>query len=159
MICTSAPPLRARRGFTLPEMLMVLVIMGIMAAMAGPRLARWVQTVSQRSVANQLVADLGRARALAAREGATVSVRVVSATTYQVTVDSASGTLIRQVKRVDLSRMNRDTRFASAVGSRIAFDSRGIYRVNSTTRELVVQRGSLSDTVRVTQVGRPSRAR
>lgn len=138
---------------------MVLVIMGIMAAMAGPRMARWIQTISQRSVANQLVADLGRARALAAREGATVSVRVLNTTTYQVTVDSASGTMIREVKRVNLTQMNRDTKFASPVGSRIAFDSRGIFRVNSSTRELVVQRGTLSDTVRVTPVGRPSRAR
>lgn len=159
MICTNAPLHRARRGFTLPEMLAVLVIMGIMAAMAGPRLARWVQTISQRSAANQLVADLGRARALAAREGRTVSLRLVNSTTYRVTIDRADGTADSQVKQVDLSQMNRATTFVTAAGSRISFDSRGLYRADSGTRELVVQRGTLRDTVRVTSVGRPSRAR
>jgi prepilin-type N-terminal cleavage/methylation domain-containing protein len=158
MICIFAPRVAARRGFTLPEMLMVLVIMGIMAAMAGPRLARWIQSISQRSVANQLVADLGRARAMAAREGRTVSLRIVDAKTYRVTIDT-SGVAWREIKRVDLSQMNRATTFVTDVGSRISFDSRGIYRANSGTSELVVQRGTQQDTVRVSQVGRPSRAR
>lgn len=159
MICMNASRNRARRGFTLPEMLMVVVIMGIMAAMAGPRLVRWVQTTSQRSAANQLVADLGRARALAAREGRTVSLRLVSTTTYQLTIDTPAGAAETQIKQVDLSRTNRATTFVTPVGSRIAFDSRGLYRADSGTNELVVQRGTLRDTVRVTQVGRPSRAR
>lgn len=158
MICVLAPRAATRRGFTLPEMLMVLVIMGIMAAMAGPRLARWIQSISQRSVANQLVADLGRARAMAAREGRTVSLRIVNDRTYRVTVDT-SGVVARTVKTVDLSQMNRATTFLTPSGSRISFDSRGIYRANSGTSELVVKRGTQQDTVRVSQVGRPSRAR
>jgi Tfp pilus assembly protein FimT len=132
--------------------------MGLMAAMAGPRLARWVQVNSQRSAANQLVADLGRARAMAAREGRTVSVRVVNATTYTVNLETPAGAVDREIKRVDLSRTNRATTFSSAVNSRIAFDSRGLYRADSNVSQLVVQRGTLSDTVRVSQVGRPTRA-
>jgi prepilin-type N-terminal cleavage/methylation domain-containing protein len=160
MNCITPPrPPGRRRGFTLPEMLAVVVIMGIMAAMAGPRLARWVQTISQRSLANQLVADLGRARALAAREGSTVSLRVVDATTYRVTIDSPAGVVVRVVKTVDVSQMNRATVFVSPVGSRIAFDSRGIYNTNSNVTQLVVRRGTQSDTVQVTQVGRPSHVR
>lgn len=161
MICTRSPRPRGRRGgFTLPEMLVVLVVMGIMAAMAGPRLLRWVQVTSQRSVANQLVADLGRARAAAAREGQTASVRVVSPTVYTVTIDSTTGGAARVIRRVDLARVNAATTFASTVGSRISFDSRGIYRGDlSSTTSLVVRRGTSSDTVRVTQVGRPYHVR
>src|SRR5688572_19674615 len=114
MICSLAPRSSARRGFTLPEMLMVLVIMGIMAAMAGPRLSRWIQTISQRSVANQLVADLSRARALAAREGSSVSLRLVNATTYRLTIDDQQGNpILPIIKQVDVSQMNRATTFVS----------------------------------------------
>ena len=84
--------------------------------------------------------------------------RLVNATTYQVTIDTPAGAVDRQVKRVDLSRTNRATTFASPPGSRIAFDSRGIYRLDSNTNQFIVQRGTLSDTIRVTQVGRPTRA-
>jgi type IV fimbrial biogenesis protein FimT len=159
MICMTSLRPPARRGFTLPEMLMVVVIMGIMAAMTIPRMVRWVQTVSQRSVSNQLVADLSRARALAAREGATVSLRLVNETTYRVTIDAPAGTVVREVKRVDLSQTNRATTFVGPLDARIAFDSRGLYRTDSSADQLVVRRGSLNDTVRVTRVGRPFRVR
>lgn len=154
------PSLRSRRGFSLAELMAVVVIMGIMAAMAGPKMTRWVQSISQRSAANQLVADLSYARAVAAREGQTVSLRVVTPTAYQVTVDQPNGGVARQIKRVELSQLNRATAFTTPVASRIAFDSRGLLRNNaSTTTELVVSRGLVTDTVRVTQVGRPQRAR
>ncbi len=161
MICTHAPRSGGRRrGFTLPEMLVVVLIMGIMAAMAGPRLMRLMQVTSQRSAANQLVADLGRARATAAREGQTASVRVVSSTVYTVTLDTPAGASLRVLRRVDLSQLNAATTFTSAAGSRIAFDSRGIYRSDlSSGTDFVVRRGTSSDTVRVTQVGRPYHVR
>ena len=153
------PSLRSRRGFSLAEVMAVVVIMGIVAAMAGPAMARWIQTISQRSAANQLVADLSYARAFAAREGRTVSLRVVNPTTYQITVDAANGAVDRQLKRVDLSQMNRATTFSTG-SARIAFDSRGLLRNNaSTTTQLTVVRGYVSETVTVSQVGRPQRER
>lgn len=147
-----------RRGFTLAEMMAVVAIMGIIAAMAGPRMVRWVQTISQRSAANQIVSDLSLARQQAVREGQTVSFRVVDATTYRITVDSANGAVGREVKRVDLSQLNRDTRF-SASGIRIAFDSRGMLRSDGAdpSPSLTVVRGDVPATIQVTAVGRPYR--
>lgn len=153
---TSCRPVRRRRGFSLPELMAVVVIMGVIAAMAAPRMTRWLHTISQGSASNQIVADLGWSRAFAAREGRSVSLRVVSPTTYAIVVDNSD----RELKRVDLSQLNTATRFDTGVGERVAFDSRGLYSSgNSTTTEFVVLRGALADTVRVTLVGRPYRAK
>lgn len=146
-----------RRGFTLVEMLAVLVIMGIMAAMAGPRLVRWTQTISQRGAANELIADLSLARTQAVRLGSTVSVRVTSDTTYQVTADDAAGNVARVLKRVNLKRTYVNTRLNVGAG-RVSFDSRGMYRTGSTLSELSVLRGTDVKTIRITAVGRIYRA-
>lgn len=152
-------PRRGPRGFTLAELMVVIVLMGLIAAMAGPRMNRWIQTISQRSAGNQLVADLAWARSFAAREGQTVSLRVVNANTYTVTVDQPNGQVARQIKRVNLPQLNRGTGFTVA-SARIAFDSRGVLRLQeSTTDSLRLVRGPVQETVRVTPVGRPYRVR
>lgn len=158
MICTPHPR-RARGprgGFTLAEMLVVLVIMGLMAAMAGPRMSRWFQSLASRGASNQVAADLMLARTHAVREGRTVSFRVESATLYLVTLDNTNGTAARELKRVDLSRMHPGTTVAPT--GRIAFDSRGMLRESASTSGAVrVARGNAADTITVSGVGRIKR--
>lgn len=157
MICIPLPqraPAR-RRGFTLVEMMTVVVIMGLMAAMAGPRMARWLQTLGSTGVTNEVVGDLMLARTQAVREGRTVSFRVVSSSEYTVTLDNPDGTVLRVVKRMNLSNMHRGTTISPA--GRIAFDSRGMLRTASTIGTLTVTRGHASDVITVTGVGRIKR--
>ncbi len=154
MTRTSATPDR-RRGFTLTELLVVVVIMALMAAMAGPRMLRWVQTIGQRGAFNQLMSDLSLARIQAVRQGTTVSLRIIDNDTYQVTVDNAAGGAARVLKTVDLQQTYRGTRLNPETG-RIAFDSRGVLRPNpvSTTTAITLTRGTISKRLRVTGVGR-----
>lgn len=161
MICTSS--LRrgpGRRGFTLAEMMIVLVIFGIATAMAGPRLARWAQFMGSRGVGNQVVADLTLARTQAVREGRTVSFRVISSTVYAITLDAADGTSSRELKRVNLAQSQYGASLDPAAG-RIAFDSRGMWRPDpvSTITEIRVVRGDARDIIQISGVGRIKRVR
>jgi type II secretion system protein H len=154
MIRIFANPHR-RRGFTLTELMVVITVMGVMAAMAGPRMVRWIQTIGQRGAFNQLMSDLAFARIQAVRQGTTVSLRIVDNDTYQLTVDAADGTAARTLKEVDLGQMQRGATLSPDNG-RIAFDSRGVLRPDpvSTITQITLTRGPVSKRLRVTGVGR-----
>lgn len=151
MNCTTAVRPRGRRGFTLPELLLVVVIMGLMASMAGPRLLRWAQIAGQRGAANQVVADLSLARVQAVRQGQTVSLRITSPTAYRVTVDDAAGTAVRTLKTMDLAQSYRTVALDPAA-ARIAFDSRGMLRTAQNT--VTVAHGTVHRTINISAVGR-----
>ncbi|HST59814.1 MAG TPA: GspH/FimT family pseudopilin [Longimicrobium sp.] len=153
MICLHPSRPTGRRGFTLIEMLVVLVLMGIMATMAGPRLVNWARVVGQRGALNELVADLSLARTQAVRQGQTVSLRVTDATHYRVTVDNAAGNVVRTLKTVDLGATYKGTRLTQTTG-RVSFDSRGMFRTSSTFDNLGVRQGTTTKTVRISVVGR-----
>lgn len=66
--------LRRRRGYTLTELMLVVLILGVMAMISIPRLPfAAVRMTQANSVARQLVTDLRRTRSLAIRDAATNS--------------------------------------------------------------------------------------
>jgi Tfp pilus assembly protein FimT len=139
---------------TLLELLLVLVLIGMLAAMVGPRMAGWAQAIGRRGAANQLVADLSLARTQAVRQGQTVSFRIVSNTAYTITADDANGNALRTLRSVNLARRYSATTL-NRTGGRIAFDSRGMYRAGvSTIADVGVTRNGTTKVVRVTMVGR-----
>lgn len=140
-----------RGGYTLAELLIVIVIMGIVASIAVPRLSGMIRNLSARSAVSKVVSDLTLARTQAVREGRTVSLRVVSAGSYRVTLDNGA-TPIRTIKTVDVSGTQKNISL-EPTNTVISFDPRGMLRPGSGDR-LVVKRGTSTDSVSISAVGR-----
>jgi len=62
-------------GFTTTDLLVTLTTVGLLAALAVPRLERWVRHERLRAAANRLVTDMQLARMQAVRLGRPVAVR------------------------------------------------------------------------------------
>lgn len=68
-----------RRGFTLIEVMVALVLLGLMASVVGPELARFVAGGADRTVRDLLAAaELARDRAVTSGEPVTLAVEVRS---------------------------------------------------------------------------------
>lgn len=79
-----------QRGFTLIELVIVLVLLGAMAAIALPRWAPADTTVAAQ--ADRLGRDLRHAQIMAMQQGRTLTLDIQTASTYRV-ADSGSSTV------------------------------------------------------------------
>jgi prepilin-type N-terminal cleavage/methylation domain-containing protein len=113
---------RAEAGFTAAEILVVITIVGILAAIAIPSLANLLQTQAVRSASYDLTADLTYARSEAISRGVNVSVVGASTTDYKAgwsITESGGNTTLR-------SQGSRDSKitFVSNMGT-VTFDRTG----------------------------------
>jgi len=84
--------MRKNTGFTLVELLIVLAIMGIIAAVTIPGYMAFIPNYRLRSAAEELQGDIQFAKIRAIKLGVVVSIRVNTATdTYTMFVDNGAG--------------------------------------------------------------------
>ena len=91
------PGLRPRRGVTLVEIGIVMIVMGLLAAMMIPKIGSGIASRQLDRVSQQLVTDLRTAGQLATRHRRPVRFEAVGTTGYQI-IDTATTTKV-YVKR------------------------------------------------------------
>src|SRR5205085_2024921 len=84
-----------RRGFTIMEVLVVLVIIGILASMAGPAMSRIVRHQRANRAAMVIAADLQNAFAVAARQREPVRIQADAASRSYQFIDRKTGNVLR----------------------------------------------------------------
>lgn len=93
--------IRSVRGFTLPEALIVVTVLGILLAVGIPRFAEFMRNQRVKTVSFDLFSTLLHARSEAITRNATVTIAPVSsAWTNGWTVTDASGTVLRTMDAV-----------------------------------------------------------
>jgi prepilin-type N-terminal cleavage/methylation domain-containing protein len=133
-------------GFTVPELLIVLTILGVVMMLVVPKANASLDRVTVRAAAGDVRATLNYARMLAMAGGLSVAVEV----------DSAAGTL--RVRRGVEHILTRGVGPAHGVRLRqtrdsLTYDPRGFGR-GAANLSIVVRRGVQVETVFVSRLGR-----
>jgi type II secretory pathway pseudopilin PulG len=145
----------ARLGFSVIEMVSVLVLMGIMGTLARKPVSTAVVSASRRSARREAAMYLFRAQAVSVQQNrATQLVR--TGNVLKILVDS-SGTLVQLGRPLDLNKSFGVTLSGElSTDSIVYFDSRGF--ASSKRPKIIITRTGSKDTVCVTGLGRVTTA-
>jgi prepilin-type N-terminal cleavage/methylation domain-containing protein len=143
---------RSRSGFTVIELLWVIVIMGVMGALAIPRIRGALQKQNVRSARVAGVAHIVKARAAAVQRGCRATVHVRSSGLIWVTACKTAGPGIDTLGSVDDLHERYGVTLLTTRDS-VQFDPRGLSLGNQTDT-VVVRNAVATDSIVVNAVGR-----
>jgi prepilin-type N-terminal cleavage/methylation domain-containing protein len=139
---------RCRRGFSMIEMLLVLIVIGILITISVPKMARVMRHERVNRAAQVVVADLQNGFAMAGRQRAPVRLTFTSTTKTYVFSDRATGTVFQT--RIMDSRSEYALTTLSAAPSSIDVLPNGI---GSASITVTVAQGDYSRTVTASSAG------
>jgi type IV fimbrial biogenesis protein FimT len=113
---------RRAAGFTLIELMTTLVVLGILIALAAPKMSGWINHTRVESTMNGLMGDINFARMLAVRSGNRVEIEI-KPTEY--VISTTQGGTKRTAKRVNLTTEHPGVTLTSA-NTTLTFNSRGL---------------------------------
>ena len=146
-------PAPRRRGVTLTEMIVVLTVLGVVAAVLMPTLRKSFASNTRHSARREAISYLYLAQATAVQYSRR-SWFIRSGNTLKVIVDS-SGSYIQRGKTLDLNQSFGATLTATPSDT-VAFDPRGFAILSGTTPKFIVTVASTTgaDTMCVTGLSR-----
>lgn len=143
---------RRNTGFTVVELLWVIVLLGVMAAMGIPRIRGALQKQNVRSARVAGVAHIVKARAAAVQRGCRATVHVRSTGLIWVTACKTAGTGIDTLGSVDDLRARYGVTVSASRDS-IQFDPRGL-SLGNQSGTVFVSNAVAADSIVINAVGR-----
>lgn len=144
-------------GFSMIELLVVLVLLAIMSSMAVPSMTAYVDRTKTRRSLDRLVADVSYARILSVQQGRRHSISVTEAGVYTVSALDESGNWVT-LKTVDLGADYPGLSVSGGLTT-LEFSSRGLLQSTAVGDGFIkVSRGGVRDSVFVSPAGRVYRA-
>jgi len=122
------------KGFTLVEVIIVVVIIGIMAAISIPSISRWLPNYRLKRAARDVYSSMQKARMLAVKLNRETAIEFDPGTNKYTLCDNWSGGCIGNSQETDLSTIGSGVGYGhgdatSAVGS--GFDNEVTYSADT----------------------------
>jgi len=145
---------RARFGFTMVEVLVVMAILVTMVTMAFPRIARWRTSYDLRSAKQQVAAAIATTRAAAVQKGRPARFRV-DGNVISATVDTnAAGATVRVIPSTDLLQTyGVAITVVNLPGNELVYGSRGVIPAQVATPRYYLTNAAGRDSLCVSGVG------
>lgn len=150
---------RRRRGFTLVEAMMVVCIVAVMAAVAGPSLSDALQRRMTASAADQFAATHSLTRSTALRYGRVAQLHIdAPSARFWVDVDTSANGIGQRATIAYVRDVSEPGLAMSSNRSLLCFDARGIASTVGSCQAgnatVIFTNGSKADTVRTTTLGK-----
>lgn len=148
-----------RQGFTMIESIMVLSIIGIVAAIAGPRISAALQRRTTASAADQFVLTHSLTRSTAIRYGRIAQLHIdPTAQNFWVDVDTSANGIGQRATIADIRYVGGNGLTMTSNRALLCFDARGLASTlgscESGDAKVVFSDGVMADTVATTILGK-----
>lgn len=150
---------RDARGYTLLELITVLVMLAVCASLAAPRLQAMISRMRARAALDQVAADLYQARVLAIREGSRTVMRFQRRTdrsechvpTYAIVVRATP----ERTARTTTLELPASACLRLGTVDSVTFNSRGL--PDGVGRKIHLEHGGTTDSLTFSLLGRTFR--
>lgn len=151
--------LRSRHGYSLIELMVVVVLIGLVVSIAGPSLQGSVTRQRARRALDQTLADVAFTRVIAVREGMPTEIEFTASGRYTMRRLPPGGSPVT-LRTVELWREYPGVGLDVVTGvAKLQFSSRGLLRNLSSDGFIKIASSSARDSAFVSPAGRVYRAR